>query len=442
MGSDYLVKSQAPDGSWGTVWETSLGLLFLSRSRAPVAINKLEYSVPASKGEAWNQRPRDVANVTQWIGKQSERRLNWQIVNVDSDPAQWLDAPILFISGSEDPAFNDVQKKNLRAYVESGGMIFANSDCGSAKFATALKKLGKDLFPAYEFRDLPPEHPIYTRQQFKREKWRAKPHLVALSNGVRELMVLVPEIDPAKAWQGQQTKNRSEHFELAADVYQYAAAAGDTRFRGQGIVAVDPAVKTERTIRVARLSYQGNWDPEPAAWRHFGYMLHNEQKIDLAVDAMPLGQGKLSQDFKLAHLTGTGKFTLTDGCKNELRAFVDGGGTLVVDAAGGSSEFGESAFAILSTLFPDARPEELPAETPLLKAPYDLTTLKLRPFAVSGEVKSKRLMAITRNGRPAVLFSTLDITAGLVGNSVDGVNGYAPKSAGELMSNIVMASQK
>ena len=55
----------------------------------------------------WNQRPRDVANVTRWIGRQGERYLHWQIVDLKADHHDLLDAPILYVSGSKAMSFDD-----------------------------------------------------------------------------------------------------------------------------------------------------------------------------------------------------------------------------------------------------------------------------------------------------------------------------------------------
>jgi hypothetical protein len=94
-GTDYLVKSQQPDGSWGGTWQTALGVLFLARGSAPVAFNKLQYdSGKTPVVQDWNCRPRDVANLADWMGKSLEHRINWQVVDIKTDPEDWLDAPM------------------------------------------------------------------------------------------------------------------------------------------------------------------------------------------------------------------------------------------------------------------------------------------------------------------------------------------------------------
>src|SRR5262249_10184258 len=144
VGVDYLVKNQNDDGSWGAqddhsnpkkIPDTCFGLMFLIRGRAPVAFNKLDYNVTGPGDRqlppTWNQRPRDIANATRWIGKQMERDLNWQIVNLQADVADLHDAPILWISGKETLNFTAAEEAKLKQFVEQGGLIVGHADCMS-----------------------------------------------------------------------------------------------------------------------------------------------------------------------------------------------------------------------------------------------------------------------------------------------------------------------
>ena len=147
MGADNAVQQQKKTGEWagayGPVADTSLAILFLSRGRAPVMINKLQYTI-AQKKEAdkdkpaeldpWNERPRDVANLTHWVAPRIETTLNWQIVNLGVAPEQLHDAPILYISGNQTLAFSDQEINTLRAFVQQGGLILGAADCGSPLF--------------------------------------------------------------------------------------------------------------------------------------------------------------------------------------------------------------------------------------------------------------------------------------------------------------------
>ena len=54
-----------------------------------------------------------------------------------------------------------------------------------------------------------------------------------------------------------------------------------------------------------------------------------------------------------------------------------------------------------------------------------------------GRLRDPRIKAIEVKGRPAVFFSREDLSGGLVGQAVDGIIGYDPDTATEIMRNIL-----
>lgn len=453
QGAEFLVKNQNADGSWnpgghgnnitGTVW----ALLFLVKGRAPVMMNKLEYAIDlhGDKGKTnWNERPRDIANLARWTAEQLEKELNWQIVNLKVDIQDLHDAPIIYMSGNQLLLLTKEEKDKLRQYVEGGGMILGHADCNDQRFSNSFMKLGKELFPTYEFRDLPKDHLIYN-VQFNGNLWPSKPILKGLSNGAREMMVLIPAGDPSQFWQIKNfSSGRTKPMaELAANIYLYAIDKSTLKgkFKGQSyIVKRDENAKTARTVKIARLEYGGNWNPEPGGWTRMSNLMHNTRGTDLEIETVKLGEGKLGKDYQIAHLTGTVKFRLTQAQRDELKAFVAGGGTLVVDAAGGSADFKDAAEAELKTDFGVAAP--LPLESPvysatgekLTKASYRKYTQKL----LLGALNAPRLRGIDVNKRTAVIYSPEDLSVGIVGMTIDGIYGYEPAYATKLMESIIM----
>lgn len=439
VGSDYLIKAQKQDGSWGNTWETALGLLFLTRGGAPIAFNKLEYaSAAAPTMAAWNVRPRDLANVTAWMSHQTERRINWQVVNFKTDPADWMDAPILLISGSDELKFGEKDLEKLRKYVEAGGMIVGNSDCSNAKFNASFYKLGQQLFPQFEFGELPDQHVIYTKEQYRRAKWKTKFRVQAMTNGARILMLFCPDADMGKSYQTQALKQKLEHFELAANLYQYMVGT-EMRHRGNSIVVKpDAAIKAVKTMKVARLQYKGVWDPEPGAWRRLAAIVHNKDKIDLTIDPVDFATAKLD-GFPLAHLTGTQQFELNDAQKAALVAYVNNGGTLLVDAAGGNIEFAGKLEQQIATLFGQPL-ETLPSDAPFYQLGGKPLNCVYRYYATNfmSDTSAPHLKSIKIKNRLAVIFSAEDLTVGLVGQGMDGIIGYAPETAVEIVRRAVL----
>ena len=466
VGAEELVRRQGKDGSFPSnfpgstaLTSTGFGLLFLSRGRAPVIMNKLDYSpvAQAAGGAArpprvvnWNQRPRDVASLAAWAGVRMERDLNWQIVNLTAPPEDLHDAPILFIAGSESIPLGDADVDKLRTFVHQGGIILANGDCRKELFNKSFRTLGKKMFPKYEFRVLPPGHPIFKEQQFDADKWKNKPKVEGVSNGVRELMLLVPDADPAKAWQARQDRTREELFQFGANVFLYAVDKSNLQVKGQTFIVKDKGFAPAATLRVARLTVGPNPDPEPGGWRRMATVMKNDHKLALAVEHVSLGGGRLA-GYTVAHLTGTAAFKLDEAARKELMGFVEAGGTLVIDAAGGSAAFADAAVQELSATFGPAATQGLSRPIRSDHAVYNLPVAKLDRFGyrryarkIVGDLKGPRLKGIkvgsgaSAGDRVGVFFSAEDISGGLVGQPVDGIVGYDVGTATAVMRNILL----
>jgi hypothetical protein len=458
-GADRLLREQEPTGSWGSgpydaigegvdagVFNTSFALLFLARGRAPILINKLQYNLLSGKKAApgnWDQRPRDVANLTRWIGREVETPLNWQIVDLQERPVDLLDAPILYVAGNQPLKLSPGDVAKLTDYVHQGGLIVGHADCSNNGFADSFRKLGQSMFPGQAFRPLPAESPIFG-EQFKRATMTPAPAVESLDNGVRVQMVLLPTGDPARVWQTQEFPNvkRYPFGQLMLDLYLYATdnqrlpTKGDTY-----LVRRRPDVQVDRTLKVARLRYAGNWDPEPAGWPRLGSILHNGRQLDLDVATVELGKGQLTKAYALADLTGTGAFTFSAAQLKELADYVAGGGTLLVDAAGGRQAFAVAAQQAIAKAFPSAPAPlpVLPPSSPVYSAGGPLGEVAYRRFARQqlGKLDAPRLRGLDVGGRTAVLFSAEDLAAGLVGQQVDGVVGYAPTTAVSIAEHVV-----
>jgi Domain of unknown function (DUF4159) len=450
-GADALLSRQNSAGAWdegdGPVADTALGLLFLIRGRAPVVMNKLDYDSPRA-----NQRPRDLAHLTQWISRTIENRqpLNWQTVSIDTDPDGWHDAPILYVCGRNELQLSGEQELKLKRYVEDGGLILFNCDCGANPlFARSVMQLGDRLFHRH-FRELPADDPIYVNEEFYRHQWRRPPVVLGLSNGARELMLLIPDADLSAAWQANAPLEHPEAFQLGADIFLYAVDKEHLLYKGDAyFVKSDPAIVPQRRIALARLNYGDGWDVEPGGWRRIAAVMHNRDSVDLDVEEVKLGDGSLiSGDFQIAHLTGTAAISLAPAQRDELHRFVSGGGMLMVDAAGGSAAFADSARAELGQIFGDDA-GQLDAPMAIAQPFYADANPKIvgrqiayRPYSrtVLSHLAQPRLRAIRLNGRYAVFFSAEDLSAGLVGQSVDGIVGYQPEVATMLMERMILLS--
>jgi hypothetical protein len=461
VGSNYLMRAQAADGSWGgSIPNTCFAILFLARGRSPVIINKLEYTLndPANKAYKlpWAQRPRDVANFSRFVTKQSESYYNWQVVNLKVTPDDLHDAPLLYVAGSKPLDFTDDEVAKLREYVEAGGTILFNADCADEGFTASIvgkAGLGPKLFPKYEFRELPPNHSIYNEQVYLAKNWKNKPRVLAMSNGVRELMLVIPDADLGRAWQTSAYKTKEEAFQLGANIFYYTSEKGSARYRGDShIIKTDPKVQPVARLRVARLLAGDNADPEPWGWKRMAAVMLRDAKIGLTSEPIKLGDGKLTfaamggaTGYQAAHLSGTGKFVLSTKQRDEIKAFVTAGGTLIVDAAGGDADFASSAEKEITSIFGgDASSVGtlISFDEPI----YSWTGFRIPKFSyrtyaqtrLSGKLNVPRVRSIQQGGKMRVFYSREDLSFGMIGQPRDGILGYSPETATNIMRNLLL----
>ncbi len=112
------LSQQDSDGSWGgfdPIVDTSYTLLFLSRGRHPIFMNKLRFD------GFWANRPRDIANLAHFTGEVLERPLNWQVVSLKNDWSDWMDSPVLFIASHEALKFSDDEVNRLALTRKTAG---------------------------------------------------------------------------------------------------------------------------------------------------------------------------------------------------------------------------------------------------------------------------------------------------------------------------------
>lgn len=432
QGALQLMNHQQ-GGAWNQyspVVGTSLGLLFLIRGQHPVAFNKLEFH-----GD-WNNRPRDLASLTRWMSNQFERTFHWQIINLRISETELHDAPILYLSGSQIPTFTDEETDKLRRFVYQGGTLLSVTECNGSGFRKGIRDLYKTLFPKYELTPLPADHPIYDNHF----KLHGRPTLYEISNGVRPLAIHSDE-DLARAWQLRQTATAEHAFLFGGNLLLYVVGEfSDLRPRGAlhwPAEPVDPNA-TAPHLRIARIRFPGNWDPEPLVYERLERMV--APHANLAFQTLTLEELPQS-GVDLALLTGTGSWTPGGKELALLKTWLHQGGTLLVDAAGGDETFAKASRDMLAGLFGRDNLLSLPTDAALYSR-KGLNIRKVRYRKASkkriGNYQNPLLKGVPLGDRYAVLYSREDITTGLGGFPSGTVDGYDPDIALDLMRNIIL----
>lgn len=434
-----LNRQNRDDGLWNasnqsTQVSTGFAMLFLSEAMRPIAIAKVQYD------GNWNNRPNDLWNFVDYASSTYEVESTWQIFELDQPIDQLMESPILYMSGDAGFDLSDKHIDRLREYIDAGGLLLINPDKADAAMAKSVNQLVEKLYPDRELETLEANHPLYGLHS----EVRASVQMRAVTNGVRPLVItFVRDIG-----QGLQSNDvgRSESFVALSNLYLYTVGMNPRR---QRLVSNYLPKTTGGTppseIEVARIKHSGDFDPEPGALTQLDRLLTKEHNVKMNLRAVEPGQ---LGDAKVAFLTTTGDGTLTDAQAKAIRDWIDDGGTLWMDAAGGSQQAVDALAAMLAKIDPQARPTPLASDDPIIDGRelkhlgYDNRRVKYRLYALrnTGVTTSPRLTAIYRDERPAIIYSPDDLTAGLAGLDHWGIFGYDTNSARRLAANGVLSA--
>lgn len=428
-GVNELLPRQNSDGSWerGSLGETCFAMIFLSHGRHPVLLNKLDY------GGKWNPRPNDAANFAQWMSYTFERQVTWQAIKLQSAAADLQDAPIVYISGNGPFDLSPRQIDALRQYVYQGGTIVSEAACNNADFTLDMQKLYKKLFPQFTASRLPADHPLYSLN-FQAGKDSG---IIGVSNGIRLLAVHCPKELSASLQIGPTDGNRSS-FETLANICLYVTDRGMLRQRGQEAWPAPATFTPRASLAIARIKHDGLCDPEPLAWQRLAALVGASQQIKLEVSEPMECINLDASKWPLAVMSGTKAFTFSQADAAALTRYLNDGGLLFVEAAGGSKEFAACVEKDILPLVGDSS-GLLTAEHPIYQGPCPIKINYRRQYALSlgPSAHEGHLRGIEIGNRLAIVYSSDDLTAGMAGYSCYGLQGYNGETAVALMTNII-----
>lgn len=419
----------------GSVVDLSFKLVFLSRGRVPVLINKLQ--IP---DYPWNNRPFDVANLTRWASDEIERSVNWQVIPFSTKPQDWLDAPLLWISGHQPLELSDAQKQKLLTYVALGGTIITHADQSSPQFTSSIRKLCGELWPQYQLAVVPNDDWIYNINY----KVGRPTGFMSVNNGVRHLLIHINR----DVGSNLQTNNYRDlnAWQTLVNIYHYTTERGDIRPR------LATHYETRKNsggtpIRIALGKYKGNWNPEPGGWINQRIFLANRKSVDVQPEPIDLAELPDS-GVAMVHITGTAETTFTAEEIDGIKQFIANGGVVIFESAGGRLEFTQSVQKMLADAYPKTPIKPLSRNSNLISGQgfngFNCTRVDYRAFfKMRGAMTSTTLLqAMEFDGQPRILISNEDMTAAMVNQPVWGVFGYDSDSARKLMGNIALWANK
>lgn len=484
-GADWLIdKQEGLSGFWAgsgnsednKLISTSFALLFLSKGRWPVLLGKVQYG----DGNDWNQHRSDVGNLTRYVESRWKRDMTWQVVDLRlATTDDLLQTPVLYLCGTKSPLPTKPDQRKalaqkLRDYLDRGGFLMAEADCGSIGFDAGFRELMTEVFPEpeYKLRLLEAEHPIwYAEEKINPQQLRP---IWGIEFGCRTSVVYAPP-DSSEAsrpslsclWElsrpGRGTKYSrvvqsqvDAAMSLGINVLAYATnrelKAKEDFFRPT--ITRRPGDQVERgRLYVAKLRHPGGCNAAPRALVNLMESASRELKVRTQVrdELLDITDDSLF-DYHLVFMHGRTAFRLTDVERQRLKQYIERGGMLMADSICASRAFTESFRREMAVIFPNSKLERIPANDPLWSTTYggfDLRTVSRRdpesaaagqPLEATIHKVPPDLEGIKLGDRWGVVFSQYDLSCALEKRDSLECRGYTREDAARIGLNVVLYS--
>lgn len=380
----------------------------------------------------------DVQHAVRYLMSQRKRPLNWRRAHIDQTAREWLEVPMMFLNVAGPVELTSAQRTRLRDYAFNGGSILINIVQEHESQRDAMLSQLRQIFPEYELRDLPADHPVLSL----REKIDTPPAVKVLGNGIRDF-VFVAGNDAQGDWSCafhayRIGRNDSwSKFAFVNNLLDYTMDGSPLRSSFDESTMPAPAAPT-RDLRVAHLEFGGPRPVYPDLLKTLDVHMTSNYRTRI-VDAGPAPA-------PLLWVSITGPAGPTAQQKQRIADHVASGGYLLVDVVSGNTQWGESGLSAIRSILADVSIVPIRTLHPIYtgKIPgtqgFDARGGTLRKALQTDLIKNGRndFTLLLRQGREIGAFSAFDLASGLTGAHFPGCRGLEPPSARPLVLNAVL----
>jgi hypothetical protein len=160
-----------------------------------------------------NSAPRALTNLLESAARELKLRVNAEQRLIDVSDATIFKYPLVYMQGRNGFHLTEGERKQLKTYLERGGMLFADSICASPAFSQSFRNEMAAIFPSRPLRPIPGNDPIWTpryggfdlhlvsrrdpqtrqpKEPLKAAERRIAPQLEAVSVGKRYAVIFSP----------------------------------------------------------------------------------------------------------------------------------------------------------------------------------------------------------------------------------------------------------
>ncbi len=117
-----------------------------------------------SHGGGADDAPNSVNNLLMVIEQKLDMKVDLRKRIFAADDPAILDHPLMFLHGRSGFRFSAAERSQLTAYLNNGGVLFADAICGNAEFARSFREEILAMLPQAKFEKLSDGHPLFTEE--------------------------------------------------------------------------------------------------------------------------------------------------------------------------------------------------------------------------------------------------------------------------------------
>jgi hypothetical protein len=408
----------------------------------------------------WAARPNDLNNLLKSLKRMSDVNFTCEaksFAQVDPDPER---NPILYRTGHFHFSLSAAEREKLRKYLLNGGMMIFNAGMGSKPFYDSARAELTAVFPEAKVQRLSPDHPIlHSYYDLDRVGYRKavrdygyksdEPWLEGVTIDCRTVAV-ISRWGMEVGWDPMEGDNVLSYSvesaqKIGMNLVAYATAERAWAKQATHAMQFVDADKSgsQSKMFVGQVIYNGEWKTRHAGLSVLLQQFNQKTDIPVKYDRKEI---KLSDprlfDAPFIYLTGHEDFTLDQADLNNLRDYLNKGGTLFAEACCGRRAFDLAFRQVLAKVFPGQNLKPIPLSHSLFAMPNHIAKMGVTP-AMAAQVGNRstiepQLFGLEVEGHLAVIYSPYGLAGGWELSQNPYALGYEDSAAIALGENILM----
>ncbi|WP_166820282.1 DUF4159 domain-containing protein [Thalassoroseus pseudoceratinae] len=146
-------------------------------------------------GGGWDVAPQALRNLLMGLNRVVGQAATTKTRPIEPANGNLFKYPLVYMHGRNGFNFSEAEITQLREHLQRGGVLFADSCCGSDAFDASFRELVKELFPKESMKRIPISHELFTEKTFYDIR-RVRRRVPGLPRADRPVNVAIEPVEP------------------------------------------------------------------------------------------------------------------------------------------------------------------------------------------------------------------------------------------------------